>query len=66
MILAASQLQEKCLDQNNQLYTTLVDLSKAFDTISRDGLWKIMAKFGCPDIFITMVRRNDSPSTRRW
>ena len=57
MIFAARQLQEKCLEQNNQLCTTFVDLTKAFDTVSRHGLWKIMAKFGCPDIFITMVKQ---------
>jgi len=44
MIFAARQLQ-KCQEQNSQLYTTFVDLTKAFDTISRDGLWKIMKKF---------------------
>ena len=32
-----------------------VDLTKAFDTVSHEGLWKIMAKFGCPAKFITMV-----------
>ena len=31
---------------------TLVDLTKALDTVSRDGL---MAKFGCPPRFIAMV-----------
>ena len=36
---------------------TVVDLTKAFVTVSRDGLWKIMAKFGCPPSFITMVRQ---------
>ena len=36
---------------------TFVDLTKAFDTVSREGLWKIMAKFGCPAEFITMVRQ---------
>ena len=35
---------------------TSVDLTKAFDTVSREGLWKIMAKFGCPAKFIAMVR----------
>ena len=38
-------------------YMTFVDLTKAFDTISREGLWKIMAKFGCPAKFIAMVRQ---------
>ena len=36
---------------------TFVDLTKATDTVSRDGLWKIMAKFGCPARFIAMVRQ---------
>ena len=36
---------------------TFVDLTKAFDTVSREGLWKIMAKFGCPAKFIAMVRQ---------
>ena len=36
---------------------TFVDLTKAFDTVSRDGLWKIMKKFGCPPRYIAMVRQ---------
>ncbi|MCG8114190.1 MAG: hypothetical protein JAY89_02300 [Candidatus Thiodiazotropha taylori] len=57
MIFTARQLQEKCQEQNMDLYMTFVDLTKAFDTVSREGLWKIMAKFGCPTKFIAMVRQ---------
>ena len=57
MIFTERQLQEKCQEQNVDLYMTFVDLTKAFDTVSRDGLWKIMAKFGCPPRFIAMVRQ---------
>ena len=57
MIFTARQLQEKCQEQNVDLYMTFVDLTKAFDTVSRDGLWKIVAKFGCPPRFIAMVRQ---------
>ena len=39
------------------LYMTFVELTKPFDTVSREGLWKIMAKFGCPTKFIAMVRQ---------
>ena len=52
MIFTARQLQVKCQEQNVDLYMTFVDLNKAFDTVSRDGLWKIMAKFGCPPRYI--------------
>ena len=57
MVFAARQLQEKCQEQNAALYSTYVDLTKAFDTVSREGLWKIMAKYGCPRKFITIVRQ---------
>ena len=57
MVFAARQLQEKCLEQNSDLYSTYVDLTKAFDTVSREGLSRIMAKYGCPTKFITIVRQ---------
>jgi hypothetical protein len=57
MIFAARQLQEKCQEQNVNLFSTYVDLTKAFDTVSRDGLWKIMAKYGCPPKFTSMVKQ---------
>ena len=57
MIFTARQLQEKCQEQNVDLYMTFVDLTKAFETVSREGLLKIMAKFGCPAKFIAMVHQ---------
>ncbi|BHF72040.1 hypothetical protein SprV_0401510300 [Sparganum proliferum] len=57
MIFAARQLQEKCQEIRTHLYSTFVDLTKAFDTVNREGLWKIMQKFGCPKRFIQMVRQ---------
>ena len=55
-IFAARQLQEKCLEQRQDLYLLFVDLSKAFDTVRRPGLWSILSKLGCPPKFISMVR----------
>ena len=57
MIFTARQLQEKCHEKNADLYMTFVDLTKAFDTISREGLRTIMAKLGCHAKFIAMVRQ---------
>ncbi|BHF68982.1 hypothetical protein SprV_0301202300 [Sparganum proliferum] len=36
-------------------YTNYVDQTKAFDTMSREGLWEIMRKFGCPEYFAHVV-----------
>ena len=55
MMFTVRQLQEKYQEQN--LVLTFVDLTKAFDTVCRGGLWKIMAKFGSPPRFIAMMRQ---------
>ena len=60
MIFTTRQLQEKCQEQNVDLYMTFVDLTKAFDTVV-----KTMAKFGCPRRIIAMVRQiHDGVQTR--
>ena len=56
MIFAARQVQEKCRVQNLDLYTVFVDMTKAFDTISRYGLWQTLRKIGCPDLFVDIIR----------
>ena len=38
----------KCIEQQKPLYQVFVDLTKAFDTVSREGLSIIFAKIGCP------------------
>ena len=41
MIFVLRQTQEKCRERNMGLYAVFVDLTMAFDTVSRNGLWKI-------------------------
>ena len=48
MIFILRQIQEKCREQNMGLYTAFIDLMKAFNTVSRDGLWRILSRIGCP------------------
>ena len=55
MIFAVRQLQEKCLEQRQDLCLLFIDLTKAFDTVSRPGLWSVLSKLGCPPKFISMV-----------
>jgi exonuclease III len=57
MVFAARQVQEKCQEQHRDVYLAFIDLTKAFDSVCRDGLWKIMAKIGCPNKFIKIVQQ---------
>nr|VZI47351.1 unnamed protein product [Spirometra erinaceieuropaei] len=56
-IFAARQLQGKCQEMRIHLYSTFVDLKKAFDTVTCEGLGKIWQNFGCPERSIEMVRQ---------
>ena len=38
------------------MFTAFVDLTKAFDTIYREILWKIKAKYGILEKFIAIIR----------
>ena len=57
VIFMLRQIQEKCREQNMGLYAAFVDLTKAFDTVSCDGLWKILASIGCPRKYLTILRQ---------
>ena len=48
MVFTARQFQEKCIEQRMPLYQVFVDLTKAFDTVNRDALWRILGKIGYP------------------
>ena len=48
MIFTVRLLQEKCREQNKNLYIAFVDLAKAFDTVNREMLWTVLSKFGSP------------------
>ncbi|XP_014787969.1 uncharacterized protein LOC106881952 [Octopus bimaculoides] len=57
MIFSARQLQEKCIEQDMDLYQDFIDLTKAFDSINRIALWEILKKLGCPEKFVRMLRQ---------
>ena len=37
------------------LYIAFIDLNKAFDLVSRDGLFKVLPKIGCPPKLHSMI-----------
>ena len=56
MIFSLIQLQEKCREQRQPLFITFIDLTRAFDLVSRDGLFKILPKIGCPPRLLSIIR----------
>ena len=56
MIFSVRQVQEKCIEQQMPLYQVFVDLTKAFDTVNREALWRILTKIGCPPTFVNMFK----------
>ena len=57
MIFVLPQFQEKYMEQNTGLYAAFIDLTKAFDTVSQDGLWKVLMKLGCPPKFLAILQQ---------
>ena len=55
MIFSLQQLQEKCREQHMPLYIAFIDLTKAVDLVSRDGLFKVLPKIGCPPKLQSMI-----------
>ena len=57
MVFTLRQLQEKAVEQQRSLYVVFVDFSKAFNTVNRWTLWRVLKAYGCPESFINMVRQ---------
>ena len=55
MVFSLRQLQEKCREQQMPLYVAFIDLTKAFDLVSREGLFRILPKIGCPPKLRSMI-----------
>ncbi len=50
------QMQEKCREQNKPLYLAFIDLTKAFDLVSRSGLFKILKKVDYPPRLLAAIQ----------
>ena len=55
MIFSVRQMQEKCREQNMPLYMAFIDLTKAFDLVSRNGLFQLLQKIGCPPKLLGII-----------
>lgn len=55
MVFSLQQLQERCWEQRRLLYVTFNDLTKAFDLVSRKGLFTLLQKTGCSPKLLRMI-----------
>ena len=55
-IFVCRQLLEKSREQHQPLSIAFVDLKKAFDTVDRSLLFSILERFGCPPVFLGLLR----------
>jgi hypothetical protein len=44
-------------ESGQEAYVVFVDIVKAFDSVNREMLWQILAKFGLPEKLITVVKK---------
>ena len=56
MVFSLRQLQEKCREQQQPLFIAFIDLTKAFDLVSRDGLFKLLPRIGCPPKLLSIIQ----------
>ena len=61
MIFTVRQIQ-KCREQGKHLYLAFIDLTKAFNLVSRNGLFQLLEKIGCPPNSAAW----SSPSAKTW
>jgi len=55
MIFSLRQLQEKCREQQQPLFLAFLDLTKAFDLVSRSGLFQILQKIACQPKLLALI-----------
>ena len=56
MIQVVRQLIEKTIEHDTEVYMMFVDLKKAYDSVAREALWKVLELDGVPSHFINLVR----------
>ena len=56
-IFTLRNIIEQCSEWQRQLYINFIDFQKAFDSIHRDSLWKIMRGYGIPSCIVNIIKQ---------
>ena len=62
-IATLRMILEQSLEWNTSLYVVFIDYEKAFDSVDRSTLWKLLQHYGIPKKIIRMIRLAYEPST---
>ena len=49
---------EQSMEWDSSLYINCVDYEKAFDSLDRDTLWKLLQHYGIPENFLSLIRNS--------
>ena len=52
----ARQLVEKTIEHDDTLFVLFVNLKKAYDSIPRQALWRVLKKVGVPHKMLSIIR----------
>ena len=55
-IFTIRNIIEQCLEWNSPLYINFIDFRKAFDSLHRDTLWKIVQSYGVPPKMTALIK----------
>ena len=56
MIFCARQVIEKTLEHEESLHIVFVDLRKAYDSVPRDAMWRVLEKYGYPPTMVSIIK----------
>ncbi len=49
-------ITEQSIEYNSPVYVSFIDFEKALDSVDRETLWKLMAHYGIPPEFISIIK----------
>ena len=65
-IFTLRNIIEQCTEWQRQLYINFVDFEKAFDSIHRESLWKILRSYGIPQHLINLIKAFYNTPVQGW
>ena len=57
MMFVICRLQELARKKRIPLYVCFIDLTKAYDSVDRTSLWTVLARFGVPQVTISVIHQ---------